>query len=81
MRRTCFSGCSTTPRFQIYPARSVREAEGALAVMSPAAVILDLVLGDDDGWGLLKRLKDGDERKPAVVVVGSARWRLEPTHF
>jgi len=58
-------------RFQIYPARTVREAEAALAVVSPAAVILDLVLGDEDGWGLLDGLKHGGASKPAVVVVVS----------
>jgi signal transduction histidine kinase/DNA-binding response OmpR family regulator len=59
-------------RFQIYPARSVHEAESALDAIAPAAVILDLVLGDEDGWGLLERLKRGEGRKPAVVVVVSA---------
>ena len=47
--------------YQIYPAYTLHEAEIALQQMLPAAVILDIVLGPEDVWGLLVRLRR-DER-------------------
>ena len=54
--------------FQIYPARSMREAETALRSIHPAAVILDILLGNEEGWDLLLRLKR-DERLSQVPVI------------
>ena len=58
--------------YQIYPAYTLHEAESALQQMLPAAVILDIVLGPEDVWGLLVRLRR-DERthKMPIVVVSS----------
>jgi CheY-like chemotaxis protein len=58
--------------YQIYPAYTLHEAETALQQMLPAAVILDIVLGPEDVWGLLVRLRR-DERthKTPIVVVSS----------
>ena len=58
--------------YQIYPAYTLHEAETALREIHPAAVILDIVLGPDDVWGLLVRLRR-DERthKVPIVVVSS----------
>ena len=58
--------------YQIYPAYTLHEAEVALQQMLPAAVILDIVLGPEDVWGLLVRLRR-DERthKTPIVVVSS----------
>jgi CheY-like chemotaxis protein len=58
--------------YQIYPAYTLHEAEVALRQMLPAAVILDIVLGPEDVWELLVRLRR-DERthKTPIVVVSS----------
>jgi CheY-like chemotaxis protein len=56
--------------FQIVPARTLDEAHRALARMQPRAVILDIVLGAQDGWGLLADAK-ADSRlhgTPVLVV-------------
>jgi len=62
--------------YQIYPAYTLHEAEIALQLMSPAAVILDIVLGPEDVWGLLVRLRR-DERthKTPVVVISAGNHR------
>jgi signal transduction histidine kinase/CheY-like chemotaxis protein len=58
--------------YQIYPAYTLHEAETGLREVQPAAVILDIVLGPDDVWGFLVRLRR-DERThkvPIIVVSG-----------
>ena len=52
--------------YQIYPAYTLHEAEIALQQMLPAAVILDIVLGAEDVWGLLVRLRR-DERTHKIA--------------
>ena len=56
--------------YQIYPARSLREAEQALDTIAPAAVILDIVLGSEEVWDLLIRLKREERTRnvPTVIV-------------
>jgi signal transduction histidine kinase/CheY-like chemotaxis protein len=62
--------------YQIYPAYTLHEAEVALQQVLPAAVILDIVLGPEDVWGLLVRLRR-DERthETPIVVVSSGSYR------
>ena len=61
--------------YQIYPAYTLHEAEVALQEMTPAAVILDVVLGPEDVWSLLVRLRR-DERthQTPIVVVSSGAY-------
>jgi CheY-like chemotaxis protein len=56
--------------YQWYPARTLGEAERAMAVAQPAAIVLDLVLGDEDGWELLEAMgrRPAPNRVPVVVV-------------
>jgi len=54
--------------FQIYPARTVREAEAALQAIRPAAVILDIMLGNEEAWDILLRVKR-EERLNGVPVL------------
>ena len=62
--------------FQIYPARTVRDAETALGLIDPAAVILDILLGNEEGWDILLRLKRDDRlRNIPVIVVSSVAER------
>lgn len=61
-----------TSPFQIYPAYSAAQAEEALAVCDPVAVILDLVLGGEEAWELLLRLKRDERSRTVPVVIVSA---------
>ncbi len=51
--------------YQVYPARTVEEAERALAVVRPAAIVLDLMMSGREGWELLIRFK----RDPATAAI------------
>jgi signal transduction histidine kinase/DNA-binding response OmpR family regulator len=61
-----FSGSA----FQLYPAKSVREAELALQTVVPAAVILDVRLGTEEAWDVLLRIKREERlsRVPVLVI-------------
>jgi CheY-like chemotaxis protein len=54
--------------FQLFAARSVREARHVLALVRPRAVVLDAVLPDGDGWSFLAELKR-EERTHSIPVV------------
>jgi CheY-like chemotaxis protein len=62
--------------FQIYPARSLRDAEAALQTIQPVAIILDILLGNEEAWDLLLRVKrDEHLSKVPVIVVSSVADR------
>lgn len=62
--------------FQIYPARSIHDAEVALQSIRPAAVILDILLGNEEAWDLLMRIKrDNRLCNVPVIVVSSLAER------
>ena len=54
--------------FQIYPARTIREAETALQTIQPVAILLDILLGHEEGWDVLIRARR-DERLSQVPVI------------
>ncbi len=56
--------------FQPLPVRSVAEADVALESVAPAAILLDLVLGDE-AWDFLIRLKRNHRTRHVPVVVAS----------
>ena len=56
-------------RFQAVAARTVREAEGMLQRVRPAAVLLDLVLPDGEAWELLVQMKARPETADTPVIV------------
>jgi signal transduction histidine kinase/DNA-binding response OmpR family regulator len=58
--------------FQIYPARSMHEAETGLRTVRPVAVILDILLGNEEAWDLLLRLKRDDQLSHVPVIVVSS---------
>ena len=58
--------------FQIYPARTLRDADAALGLIEPAAIILDILLGNEEGWELLLRLKRDDRLRHIPVIVVSS---------
>ena len=54
--------------FQIYPARTLAEADNALRTINPVAVILDIMMGNEEAWDVLLRMKR-DERLSRVPVI------------
>jgi signal transduction histidine kinase/CheY-like chemotaxis protein len=48
--------------FQVVPARSIADADRLLAQLSPAAILLDIMLDGESSWNFLARLK----RDPAT---------------
>ena len=57
--------------FQLYPAHDAREADEALAVMRPAAIVLDLMLDGEAAWDLLVHLKRRAETRDVPIVIAS----------
>jgi signal transduction histidine kinase/CheY-like chemotaxis protein len=58
-------------RFQPLPARTLREAEEALARVRPQAIILDILLPGRDTWTFLAALKSQDATKDIPVLVAT----------
>ena len=60
----------TGTSFQIYPARTLHEADVALRSIVPAIVILDIRMGNEEAWDVLLRLKREERlsRVPVLVV-------------
>jgi CheY-like chemotaxis protein len=54
--------------FQVFPARSLAEAHWMLARMRPRAIVLDIILGAQDGWGFLAAAK-APSSLPAIPVI------------
>jgi signal transduction histidine kinase/CheY-like chemotaxis protein len=63
--------------FQVETARSVREARANLETVRPAAIILDIPLGDEDVWSLLPDLKSNEETRdiPVLVITNVDDWQ------
>lgn len=55
--------------FQVLPAYSVREAREALAAVRPRAIVLDITLRGEDGWGFLMEMKRRDDYRDVPVLV------------
>jgi signal transduction histidine kinase/CheY-like chemotaxis protein len=55
--------------FQAMAARSLREARVLLETIRPAAIILDIMLRGEDGWGLLPELKTNPDTLDIPVLV------------
>jgi signal transduction histidine kinase/DNA-binding response OmpR family regulator len=56
-------------RFQVIPARDIKEASEALDSFRPVAVILDVLLQGEHSWELLRRLKSDTETSNIPVYV------------
>jgi DNA-binding response OmpR family regulator/nitrogen-specific signal transduction histidine kinase len=53
------------------PARTLRQAKDALARARPAAILLDVVLGNESSWRWLGELKSAASGAPPVIVATS----------
>jgi signal transduction histidine kinase/CheY-like chemotaxis protein len=58
--------------YQIYPAYTVHAADSALQHIQPAAIILDAVLGPENAWDLLVRLRRNPRTSETPIVVISS---------
>ncbi len=57
--------------FKAIPARSLREAETIWSQVTPAAVLLDIMLKGEDSWRWLSDLKADEQRKHVPVIIAS----------
>ena len=55
--------------FQIFHARTVREAWAILETVTPRAVVLDVLLAGEDCWGFLAELKRRTETRGLPVMI------------
>ncbi len=55
-------------RFGLVPARSVHEAREALKAVSPAEIVLDILLRGEDAWSFLTEIKRRVHAVPVLVV-------------
>jgi signal transduction histidine kinase/CheY-like chemotaxis protein len=57
-------------RYQVLPVRSLADAEEALKQVTPAAVLLDVLLDGEESWRLLINLRHSDRwnRLPILVI-------------
>jgi signal transduction histidine kinase/CheY-like chemotaxis protein len=58
--------------FQPYPARSIEEMHKALATVTPAAILFDIVLGGEHAWETIAALKRAEATRDVPLVVVSA---------
>ena len=63
--------------FQVYPAYTLRQAEEALRICEPVAVVMDLVLGGQESWDFLIRLKRDERTRHLPVVIASVLTQQE----
>jgi signal transduction histidine kinase/DNA-binding response OmpR family regulator len=61
-----------TSSFQVYPARSIFEAESALQRITPSIIILDIVIGQEHAWDMLSRLRSAVKTSDTPIVVVSS---------
>jgi CheY-like chemotaxis protein/two-component sensor histidine kinase len=55
--------------FQVLPVRTLKEARRRLKEIIPAAVILDILLKGEDGWGFYVEMKSNDATREIPVFV------------
>jgi signal transduction histidine kinase/CheY-like chemotaxis protein len=58
-------------RFQVVPARTLREGRQALAEIRPRAIVLDVLLQGEDSWRFLAELKSGPATRDIPVLVAT----------
>jgi signal transduction histidine kinase/DNA-binding response OmpR family regulator len=58
-------------RYQPFAARTLPEARQVLARLRPAAIVLDIVLGSEETWTFLCRLKEAGDTASIPVVVAT----------
>lgn len=57
--------------FQVVPARNLKEARQALKQVRPMAIILDILLPGEQGWGFLAEMKENEATWDIPILVAS----------
>lgn len=55
--------------FKPIPVYRIREAEEVLKQIKPLAIILDILLPEEDGWGFITKLKSNPETSDIPIIV------------
>jgi CheY-like chemotaxis protein len=58
--------------FHIISARTVREAENVLQNIRPVAIILDILLGGEDAWTFLAKIKSETSTRNIPVIIATS---------
>ena len=64
--------CLADSPYQALHASSLREADHALEHVTPAAILLDVMLAEDESWRLVLRLRQDDSSSQVPLVVISS---------
>ncbi len=59
-------------RYQAVSVKNLREADQMMGIVTPHAIVLDLLLGEDDTWRWLMELKADDFGKRIPLVIATA---------
>ena len=57
--------------FYVVPAKTVEEARRKLRDLRPAAVLLDVLMGEQTSWPLLQEIRDNPETRQIPVIVAT----------
>ena len=69
--RLFYEGILKGTQFQLLSVRTLAHARQALSRFRPAAIILDILLQEEEAWGFLCQLKEGPETRDIPVLVAS----------
>jgi signal transduction histidine kinase/ActR/RegA family two-component response regulator len=58
--------------YQTIPVKNLREADQMMGIITPRAIVLDLLLGEDDTWRWLMELKAGEHGNRIPLIVATA---------
>ena len=56
-------------RYQVVPARTLEQARRALQTVQPVAVILDVLLENENTWTFIRELRDHPKARDAAIIV------------
>jgi signal transduction histidine kinase/CheY-like chemotaxis protein len=57
--------------YQIIPARSLEQAKQALEIVKPIAIILDILLEQENAWSFISELKGNPATQPIPILVAT----------
>lgn len=67
----------TDQGYDVTTCNSGREAVGLIKSVQPAAVLLDVMMPETDGFAVLRELRDDSYGQQVPVILMSAAWRTQ----